>query len=370
MAGAGRPRPRGRSIDVTSYRQELTMTIAVQRLSCLAALLVCLAGCGRTTSTPAGSGPAASGSKTSAAPSGAAAESGGKGTVGVSVLTLTNPFFRIIGDHITAELAKAGYETVVVSGEFDVARQRQQVRDFIVARHAAIVLCPCDSKSIGPVIAEANAAGIPVFTADIACLAPGAKVESHIATDNLEGGRQAGRAMIEALGEAGGKIVILDYKAAESCILRVKGFKEVIDEYNRNRESGRIEIVRELPGDGQKDKGDRAAQDALQAVPDLAGIFAINDPSALGARAALEKAGKADQVKIIGFDGQKEGKEAIRDGKIYADPVQHPDQIGAQTAQAILKFFAGEELSPEQLIPPQLYRQADALQDPELAKQP
>jgi ribose transport system substrate-binding protein len=291
---------------------------------------------------------------------------GEKGAVGVSVLTLTNPFFRVIADNLTGELNKAGYEAVVVSGEFDVARQQQQVRDFIVAKHAAIVLCPCDSKGIGPVIEEANAAGIPVFTADIACLAPGAKVVSHIASDNLGGGRQAGEAMIEALGEAGGKVVILDYKSAESCILRVKGFKEVIEEHNKGRTAGKIDIVAELPSDGQKDRGDKAAQDALQAHPDLAGIFAINDPSALGARAALEKAGKASQVRLIAFDGQPEGKQAIKEGIIYADPIQHPDQIGMKTAHTILRYFAGEEVEKEQLIPTALYRKADALNDPEL----
>ena len=305
---------------------------------------------------------------TKAAPPPAAAGTAGqsRGVIGVSVLTLTNPFFKVIGDNITTEMRKAGYDTVVVSGEFDVANQQRQVRDFIVSKAAAIVLCPCDSKAIGPVIQEANAAGIPVFTADIACLAPDAKVVSHIATDNYGGGKQAGEAMIEALGEAGGKVVILDFKAAESCLLRVKGFKEVIDAHNADRESGKIEIVAELPGDGQKDKGYRAAEDALQAHPDLAGIFAINDPSALGARAALEKAEKADQVKLIGFDGQPEGKEAIRDGKIFADPIQHPDQIGITTAQSILKYLEGEEVPPEQLIPTKLYKQADGRNDPEL----
>jgi ribose transport system substrate-binding protein len=290
------------------------------------------------------------------------------GTVGVSVLTLGNPFFRVIGDNLTEELKKAGYETVVVSGEFDPARQQQQVNDFITAQCAAIVLCPCNSRAVGPAIEEANKKGIPVFTADIACLAPGAKVVSHIASDNLGGGRQAAQAMIEALGEAGGKVVILDYKDAESCILRVQGFKEVIAEHNRGRSTGQIEIVAELPGDGKKDKGDRAAQDALQAHPDLAGIFAINDPSALGALAALEKAGKVDQVKIVAFDGQPEGKEAIKEGKIYADPVQHPDQIGIKTAQTIVRYLNGEEVEPEQLIPTGLYRQADAMNDPELKK--
>jgi len=282
------------------------------------------------------------------------------------VLTLTNPIFKVIANTISEEARKQGYEVIVTSGEFDVARQQNQVKDFIVKKVAAIVLCPCDSKSIGPAIQEAGAAGIPVFTADIACLAPGAKVVSHIATDNFTGGKQAGDAMIEVLGEAGGKVVILDFKQAESCLMRVKGFKEVIDTYNSGRQTGRIEIVAELPGDGKKDQGYKCAEDALQTHPDLAGIFAINDPSALGARAALEKAGKADRVKIIGFDGQPEGKQGIKEGKIYADPIQFPDRIGKMTVDSIVRYFAGEELPAEQLIAPALYRQSDARQDPQL----
>ena len=289
-----------------------------------------------------------------------------RGTIGVSVLTLTNPFFKVIADTITAEAAKHGFEVIVVSGEFDVAKQQHQVKDFLVKRVDAIVLCPCDSRSIGPVIQEANAEGVPVFTADIACLAPSAKVICHIATDNYGGGKQAGYAMIEALGETGGKVVILDFKQAESCLLRVKGFREVIAAHNSKGPRNRIEIVSELPGDGAKDKGYKAAEDALQAHADLAGIFAINDPSALGARAALEKAGKARQVKIIGFDGQPEGKKAIKDGIIYADPVQFPDKIGAMTVDTILRYFDGEIIPAEKLIPTALYRQKDGRNDPSL----
>ncbi|WP_435010277.1 substrate-binding domain-containing protein [Tundrisphaera lichenicola] len=279
-----------------------------------------------------------------------------RGTIGVSVLTLTNPFFKVIADGITEEAGKHGYDVVVTSGEFDVARQQDQVKDFIVRRVAAIVLCPCDSRSIGPAIQEANTAGIPVFTADIACLAPGVKVVSHIATDNYSGGQQAADAMFEALGEAGGKVVILDFKQAESCLLRVQGFKEVIEKRNKDRTGGRIEIVAELPGDGKKDQGFKCAEDALQSHPDLAGIFAINDPSALGARAALEKAGKADRIKIIGFDGQPEGLKGVDEGKIYADPMQSPDKIGRLTVDTIVRYFAGEEVPPSQLIPTTLYK--------------
>jgi ribose transport system substrate-binding protein len=289
-----------------------------------------------------------------------------KRPIGISVLTLGNPFFKTIADTITAEVEKEGYTTIVVAGELDVAKQKAQVEDFITRGCSAIVLCPCDSTAIGAAIKQANTAGIPVFTVDIG--APGAKVVSHIATDNYGGGKQAGEAMIEALAGQGGKIAILDLPTVESCQLRVKGFREVIDAHNGKNPDRKIEIATVLPGDGDRERGYKAAQDALQAHEDLVGIFAINDPSALGAYGALEKAEKTAQVKIIGFDGQDIGKEAIRDGKIYADPIQYPDRMGVLTAQSIIQYFNGERVPPVQLIPTELYRQADGLKDPTLKK--
>ena len=296
-----------------------------------------------------------------AAPAAAAAA---QGSIGVSLLTLDNPFFKVIGDTIAAEGAKRGYEAIVVSGDKDVAKQSNQIKDFIVKKVSAIVLSPCDSKSIIPVIQEANAAGIPVFTVDIPCNEPGVKIVTQVATDNFSGGKEAGVAMIEALGEAGGEVAVLHFKQAESCQLRVKGFREVIDAHNAAGR-GKIEIVAELESGGAKDVGFKAAEDALQANPNLRGIFAINDPAALGARAALEKAGKTG-VFIVGFDGQPEGRQAIKDGKIYADPIQFPDKMGAQIVDAIIRHSKGETLPPHLLIPTSLYRRADAERDPEL----
>jgi ribose transport system substrate-binding protein len=206
---------------------------------------------------------------------------------------------------------------------------------------------------------------VPVFTVDIPCNEPGVKLAAQIATDNEGGGREAAKAMIEVLGEAGGKIAVIDFVQAESCRLRVKGFRETIDAHNRTA-PGKIAIVTTLEGGGAKDGGLKAAEDALQAHPDLRGIFAINDPSALGAVAAIEKANRSRQVKVIGFDGQPEGKRAIKDGKIYADPIQFPEKMGIEIVDAIIRYSKGEELPPQTLIPTQLYRQADAGRDPDL----
>ncbi|HEY1080712.1 MAG TPA: substrate-binding domain-containing protein [Prosthecobacter sp.] len=288
-----------------------------------------------------------------------------KGTIAASLLTLDNPFFKVIGDHLAEEGRKQGYEVIVVSGDKDVAKQSNQVKDFIVKKVSAIVLSPCDSKSIVPVIQEANKAGIPVFTVDVPCNEPGVDIVTQVATDNHGGGEEAGRAMIEALRGKGGKVAILHLKQVESCQLRVAGFVKVIHSHNAAG-GARIDVVAELESGGAKDMGYKAAEDTLQAHPDLSGIFAINDPAALGARAALEKAGKQKQVVIIGFDGQPEGKQAIKEGKIYADPIQFPDKMGVQLVQSIMTWSRGLPQPKQILIPTKLYRQTDGLQDPDL----
>ena len=293
-------------------------------------------------------------------------ESESKGTIGVSVLTLGNPFFNVIAEGVKEEAAKHGYDVVVVDGDRDVQKQANQIDDFLTKGVAAIILNPCDRQSIGPAIEKANRAGVPVFTCDLKCVAEGAEVVSHVGSDNLQGGKLAGEAMIEALGEQGGKVLVVHFPQANSCQLRVQGFEEVIGAYNQGLSAGLIEVVAQLDGGGVRDEGYKVTEDTLQAHPDLRGIFAINDPSGLGARAALEKAGKQDQVVIVAFDGQPEGKQAIKDGKIFADPIQFPGLIGKKTVELMMDYFAGLEVEKEVLIPTELYKQEDGLNDPSL----
>ena len=290
-----------------------------------------------------------------------------KGTIGFSALELKNPFFKIIADSMSEEAEKNGLSVVVNDAARDVSEQSKHIDAYIAQGVTAIVMNPADRLAIGPAIRKANDAGIPVFTCDLQCAADDVKIAGHIGTDNFQGGKLAGEAMIEALGENGGQVLILHFKQANSCVLRVQGFREVIDAYNAEHENGKIEVVAELEGGGLQDEGFRATSDALQAHPDLKGIFAINDPSAIGAWTALKQANKTDAITIVGFDGQLEGKQAILEGKIYADPIQFPKKMGAVSVQNIIKYLDGEEFEQTQLIPTELYRKADAEADPELS---
>lgn len=291
-------------------------------------------------------------------------------TVAILVQTTVNPFFLDLAEATQAKLGDT-YEVTIMGGDNNADKQAKQIKDLIVQEVDALLITPCNANAVGAPIRDANAAGIPVFTADTACLDPDAKIISHVATDNLKGGELAGQAMIQALDSKGGKILILDYEQAESCQQRVAGFRTIIEQHNAAAENAnaQIEIVAQLPSKAEEAAARNQTKDALNSNRDLIGVFAINDPAALGAVAAIEEANLQDQIKVIGFDGQKIGKIAIRDGRIYADPIQFPRQMGEISGQHIEDYFAGEEVPAVYMIPPKLYFQADALADESLSNE-
>jgi ribose transport system substrate-binding protein len=256
-------------------------------------------------------------------------------TIGVTLLTREHQFYRDLEAALVSEAQKFGYKVTVTAGEFDAGRQAAQIDDFISRKVDALVVAPCDSLAVGSSIAAANKAGIPVFTVDIANLSTQGKVVAHVASDNTEGGRQAGMLMAKALNGRG-KVVIINHPGVTSVLDRVAGFREVIAKYPG------ISIIADVPAWGQRDRAMSVMEDMLLRVPDIAGVFGINDDSALGALAAIESAGKAGKVVIVGYDATPEAKEAIKAGKIYGDAIQYPARIGILAAQAINDYFSGK----------------------------
>lgn len=91
-----------------------------------------------------------------------------KKIIGISLLTRGHMFYRDLEEGMREEAAQHGFELMITAGEWDLGKQVAQVEDFIARKVNAIVVCPVDSRGIGVAIKAANAAGIPVFTADIA----------------------------------------------------------------------------------------------------------------------------------------------------------------------------------------------------------
>lgn len=259
----------------------------------------------------------------------------GAKTIGVTLLTRTEEFYKYLEEGLNAATKEHNFKLSIVDGERDLGRQISQIQDFVAKKVDVIVVCPVDSKGIGKGIKAANAAGIPVFTADMA--AQEGEVVCHVASDNLAGGRLAGEYLAKLL-DGKGQIAIINQPLATSLLDRVSGFREAMAPYPE------IEIVKDVNGDGVRDRAMQAAADVLQAHPQLRAIFGINDDSALGALDAVADFEREDVI-IIGYDATPPACDAIlNDRPLKAGIVQYPRKIGEQTIEMIAKYFRGEKV--------------------------
>ncbi|HXW51403.1 MAG TPA: substrate-binding domain-containing protein [Candidatus Acidoferrales bacterium] len=297
-------------------------------IASLAVFALVLAACAQnqnTTSTNASSGQAAS------------------KTIGVSIQDLQAQFYVAMQKGMKSEATKYGYAIIFTDANRDQNKQTSQVEDFISRHVSAIVLAPVDSKAVGPAIAEANTANVPVFTADIASTSNVGKVISHVASDNVQGGKVAADLLGAALGGQG-TVAIIDQPEVTSVQDRVKGFRqELAAKYPK------IQIVADQPAGGDRVQANTVMENLLQTYPNLGGVFGINDDSALGALKAVQDAGKLGTVKIVGYDATPEARQAIDAGQMVGDPEQHPDQIGALVIDQIHAYFNGK--TPPKYIP-------------------
>ncbi len=255
--------------------------------------------------------------------------------IGVSIQNREAQFYQDMEAGMRKEAAKYHYSLEVVDANRDNSVQQSQVEDFISEHVDAIVLTPYDSQAIGSAIAEANQANIPVFTADIASTSKLGVVVAHIASDNVQGGFEAGKLMCAGVGKSG-SIAIIDEPEVTSVQDRVRGFRMAISQLCPS-----VTIVADVDGGGQRDQAESDMSDILQSHRDLKGVFGINDDSALGALTAAKAAGLVGKIAIVGYDATPEARAAIAAGEMYGDAVQYPEQIGKETIDTIHEYFNG-----------------------------
>lgn len=280
--------------------------------------------------------------------------SNGAKTIGVSIQNREAQFYQDMENGMKAQAAKYGYRVSFVDANRDNSKQQSQVEDFISQKVAAIVLTPYDSQAIGSAIVEANKANVPVFTADIANTAKQGVVIAHIASDNVQGGAQAGKLMCQAIPGKVGSIAIIDEPEVTSVQDRVKGFRQAIKANCKN-----VTIVADIDGGGDRSRASSSMEDILQTHKDLRGVFGINDDSALGAATAIKSAGLGGKVAVIGYDATPEARDAIKSGTMYGDAIQYPSQIGAKTIDAIHDYFNGKKPPARVTVPVGTFTKSD-----------
>lgn len=261
-----------------------------------------------------------------------------KPIIGVTLMTLTNPYFSTMAKAFQKYAAANGMRAVVEGANNDEQVTLQQVDGFIEQHVAAIVMAPPDATAAVSAVLAANRAGIPVFTVDsnvdMKTLArEGGKIVEYVSSNNYLAGVIAGREMVQYL-HGKGNIGWIDFPTAESVQLRDAGFSSVLKKYPR------IKVVWRGSGNGSTPGGLTAASEALSGHPDINAFFDINAPCGLGAVDAIKAAHDVGKVAVIGLSGSQAAVKEIANNQVYKFGAMQEPSLEAKTeVQNIKKYL-------------------------------
>jgi ribose transport system substrate-binding protein len=270
---------------------------------------------------------------------------GGRKRVGVAVPSRAHPFYQELEAGLRDAARRARYEIVVTDADFDAAAQRAQAEALLRQRTDALVIVPTDTVEIAPAVERANAARVPVFTAN---LRPASgRIVSHVESDHVAMGRIAAEYLAAFLGGRG-EIVVVRRAGVPWLAEREQGFRAAV------RAHRGIALIDSVDAGGSRERALALVEPLLRARRETDAIYAVDDGSALGAYDAAIKRFRAD-LFIVGCDGSPETVKRIEEeGPLKATVLQQPRRIGEQLIQLMVRHFDDEPVAPRVLVPVRL----------------
>lgn len=324
---------------------------AITAASALCAAVALAACSSSSSSSSSSSGAATSGGSTTGSSSGQA--------VGVSLIlkTLSNPYFVTMEKDAQAAAAKDNVHLTVAAGKQDGDTQSQITAvDNAISRGDKGILITTNGNAVNTALNQAKQAGLFVIALDTA-LTPPSIADITFATDNTQAGRLDGQYAAAALGGKPAVVAMLDLfnnQVVSVDIDRDHGFLEGmgINPGNANlngqeaktgtyKGGGKYTIACHQPTTGAIDGGRTAMENCLSANPNINVVYAINEPAAEGAYAALKAAGKQNQVMLFAIDGSCSGLKLVSSGEFTSDATQYPGKMAALGVDAIAKLARG-----------------------------
>jgi ABC-type sugar transport system substrate-binding protein len=299
------------------------MSVKIYRVTRVALLLVLAALCAACNSS---SGPGA-------------AKPAGPPRIAVVVSTLNNPWFVVLANTARDEARKLGYEAQIFDSQNDPAKEAAHFENIVASGYRAVLFNATDADGSVSNVMRARQADIPVFTMDREINSQQAAV-SQVLSDNYAGAVSLGQYFVEQLGERGSYVELLGIVTDNNTWNRSKGFHSVVDRFPD------LKMVAQQSAEFDRSRALEVMESILQAHSNIDAVFCGNDAMALGAYQALLAAGRADKVKVFGFDGSDDAVKAVAEGRMSATAMQYPKIMAKTVAEFADRYLKGERNLP------------------------
>lgn len=221
--------------------------------------------------------------------------------------------------------------------ETAIDAQVNMVENAINRKVAGIVLAPSDPVALVPAVKKAYENGIPVVLIDSGLQNADKYFQSFLATDNRAAGKLAADKLLAKV--KGGKVAVMSFtQGAQSAIERTGGFVDAV------KAKAEYKLVGPYYSNSEMITALNQTIDVLSSNPDIAAIFGANEPTAVGMARAVKQRGFAGKIVAVGFDGNSDLQNFVRDGTLDGIVVQSSFQMGYKGVDSIGKLLKGQKL--------------------------
>lgn len=266
-------------------------------------------------------------------------------TIGYCSPSLNAPFYVVLSQYIEVYVEAYGMAFVMADGQDDIIKQITSMEDLISSGVDIMILNPLDHKALVPAVNSAAESGVPVFIVD-SQIDETADFVTSVQASNEGNGWLIGEWAVNKLSHSDIKAALISGSQGNPVgqAKRLGFFEGYTETQLMTRGSSDLNILAQGWGNWTLLGGIEAMEDILSAHPDVNLLVAENDAMAMGALKAIEEAGKADQVLIVGYDGQKEAYELIMEGRYGATALNSPRELARLVVESLVRYKNGERL--------------------------
>ncbi|RWM02346.1 MAG: sugar ABC transporter substrate-binding protein [Mesorhizobium sp.] len=284
--------------------------------------------------------------------------------LGVSIVNFDNNFQTLLMHGMQARAKEKGADIQVEDAQNDVAKQLDQVKNFIASGVDAIIVTLVDTNASKTISEEAAKAGIPlVFVnlepVDMAKL-PANQV--YVGSNEVESGTLEAFEvckMLRARGKSAGATayIVMGSLVHQAALQRTKDVEQIfaIDMCNF------IKVTNKQSSEWSRDNAQNLMTNWLTAGAAPDAVIANNDESAIGAILAL-KANGIDMKNVVvgGIDATQDGLQAMKAGELSVTVFQNAKGQGGGGVGAALALAKGEKVDRVVYVPFELVTPANA----------
>ncbi|WP_299286131.1 sugar ABC transporter substrate-binding protein [uncultured Tateyamaria sp.] len=276
--------------------------------------------------------------------------------IGVSVARFDDNGLTVMRNGMTAhEETLDGVSLQIEDATDDVAKQLDQINNFIASGVDAIIVNAVDTNATEAMSNAAAAAGVPMVYVNrqpinMDSLPDG---QAFVASNEIESGTLKAFEIcknLRAEGKSGGATayLMMGQLSNQAAVQRTKDVEDVIGMDMCNF----ITIIDKQTAEWSRDKASDLMTNWLSSGEPFDAVFANNDEMAIGAINAMKAAGMSmDEVQVGGVDATADALQAMQAGDLDVTVFQDLAGQGAGSIDTALKLIAGEEVDKTVFIP-------------------